>query len=75
LKDYNIITKVLSENGIINNYQIEDSFLLLFTDDIKNTLQHINNHYSKGKDNLVYIDISKPSLDMVFEALNGDNEK
>lgn len=67
LRDYGNLISVLSSKGMIKNYKTQNNALMLFTKDIKTALKYINQHYSKSNDNLVNIDISKPSLDSIFE--------
>lgn len=71
---YDGVVAALLSNGAIDNYQLDGASLLLFTKDTKNALKHINSYYSKEGDQLVQINIVKPSLGHIFDVVV-DNEK
>ena len=66
-KRYDGIISLLVNKGLIDNYQVDEPYLLLFTKDTKNTLKQINSHFSNGEDHLLQINIIKPSLGKIFE--------
>jgi len=72
LGEYTNLISVLTSQGLIKNYKAHNDSLMLFTRDVKSTLKHINHYFSNSNDNLVHIDIVKPSLDTVFENVSNN---
>ena len=70
LKDYTKLLSLLNNYQVIKKHQLSDNSLMLFTKDVKSTLKLINHYYSQNQDNLLSIDIKKPSLDNVFETIH-----
>lgn len=67
LKDYDSLIGSLLNKNVIENYNITDDRLVIFTRNTKDTLKHINQHFSRGSDHLVNINIIKPSLGNIFD--------
>lgn len=75
LCSYDGVIAALSAKNIIDNYQLDGASLLLFTKDTKNALKHISQYYSAGEDQLLQINIIKPSLGNIFEVMSKTDEK
>ncbi len=72
LMNYSEIVNILLNKGLITNYHVNGTAVLLFTNDTKSALKQINHHYSKAKDSLIDINITMPSLDSIFEIISGE---
>ena len=73
LQDYANLINCLNTAGLIKKHHTHEDSLYLFTKDLKSTLKIINQYYSNSNDNLLNIDIKKPSLDVIFEHINSRN--
>jgi len=75
LKEYDGLVNSLFTQGLIRNYKADTDSLILFTKDVKTTLKQINSYYSQSNDNLLKINLVKPTFEEVFESTGRPNER
>lgn len=66
MREYDSLIGSLLNKNAIDNYHVKGEKLILFTKNTKDTLKYINQHFGKGSDSLVNINIVKPSLSHLF---------